>query len=144
MDKRTRAYRIYEVGVAAAEGIPDRNLLASIAAMIDHATRPPKRRSTEQKASSFHANKLLEPIDVPLDGTPQSYGRLNRLISTLGIKEEEIDDIAVYVHEKVKPWFDNKGAAWTISTVIRNLERWVNASRAYGGSNNQSYEGRFR
>lgn len=137
MDKRTRAGKIYEAGLAESEHCLEpvnESMLKAIATMIDYATKKPKKK--EKKQLLYNEQDVLKVVNYDLK--PTRWGGLNRVLSNLSLQENDLELFEVWFREIMYPWMHSKDIEFTFSMLTRKYPEWLEKARQYKGDKNVS------
>ena len=136
MDKRTRAYKIFQAGRATygeehtAFSMADRDLLA-IAAMIDFATAK-KKPAKDKDPLLFTEQDVLKAINYDLQVT--RWGGLNAQLRRMSLKGDDLEKFKVWFDGSMYPWMKSKDIELTFSMLTRKFPEWLERARHYAGS----------
>ena len=120
------------------------------ARMLAHVHKAPTRskKSTPQETggSVKHLHTELQEqcgIEIPYSSGNQ-FGYLGKQFSTAKVQPEEVAPLAAYIAEHQYPWYESNGIPFTITTVVKNLSRWVEYFRQSGQQKPKSNQGALK
>lgn len=124
MNKRSRAWNIYEVGLEHHDG--DNSLLLAIAAMIDYATKKPTKK---KKSTLYSEHDVIKATGQELSVT--RYGVLQRQLGTMNLKDDDLELFSCWFSEVMLPWFHSKEVEFTYSMLCRKFPEWLEKARQH-------------
>lgn len=135
MDKRTRAYKIYDAGIQALDPleVPDNKaLLLAVAAMIDFATKKPEKKKANYDKLLYNEQDVLATLNYDLEVT--RHNMLNRQLKTMVLKDGDLDKFKTWFENSMYPWMKKNGVELTFSMLTRKYPEWLERARHYSGS----------
>ena len=130
MRKNSRAYKIYEAGVEASDGLlmsETRAMLQAIAAMIAKATEKPKAK--DKKPLLYDEHAVLKQLNYDLAVT--KHGSLNGQLRRMSLKETDLEQFKLWFEEVMYPWLHNKNVELTYSMLTRKYPEWLEKARQH-------------
>lgn len=130
MRKNSRAYKIYEAGLAELDNIPNEQYaeyLKVAAAMIAEATKPKAKK--EKKPLLYNEHDVLKQLNYDL--AVARHGSLNRQLGTMALKETDLEQFRLWFEEVMYPWLHNKNIELTYSMLTRKYPEWLEKARQH-------------
>lgn len=137
MDKRTRAYKIYQAGLDELPDLyqGDPAILMAIAAMIDFATAKKKPKKKDEKLPFTEADVLRE---LPLDLEVARHGSLNRCLGSITtLRQSDLPEFISWFTECMQPWLESKDIPFTYSMLVRKFPEWLEKARQHVGKGHE-------
>ncbi len=137
MRKNSRAYKIYEAGLAEAEalikedpelGPVDHPEIKVLAAMLDFATKP---KSTPKKPPLlFDEKKVLSALEMAgIKLEVARHGRLNRNLRNCDLRPTDLELMVGWITTSMHPWLQSKDIELTYSMLCRKWPEWLERAR---------------
>lgn len=134
LEKELREIGLTALGCSPTER--ELTVIRAFAAMLAHVAKTPTRKKKADlpkgamSAQSFHA-ALQEEIGVTVPySSGQQFGWLGRRLAESGASPDELAGLIRAIATEQYPWYAENGHAFTMSTVNKNFNRWLEQYRA--------------
>lgn len=143
MDKRSRTYKIYKAGVEAynatsgdAPSPQSADMLVSIAAMLDFATKKPEKKDKETKKLLYTERDVIRCLNY--DFTITKYGRLSGVLSNIKQRPEDLKKFTDWFNQSWYPWAQRNEVVLTYSMLCRKYPEWLEKAYQWSGCRSET------